>query len=54
MIVSALAGKLLPVYGDGQQIRDWLYVTITVALSVMYWQQDRLARSIISVAGMKN
>ena len=26
MIVSALAGKSLPVYGDGQQIRDWLYV----------------------------
>jgi dTDP-glucose 4,6-dehydratase len=26
MIVNALAGKALPVYGDGQQIRDWLYV----------------------------
>jgi dTDP-glucose 4,6-dehydratase len=26
MIVNALAGKQLPVYGDGQQIRDWLYV----------------------------
>ena len=26
MIVNALAGKNLPVYGDGQQIRDWLYV----------------------------
>ncbi len=26
MIVNALAGKRLPVYGDGQQIRDWLYV----------------------------
>ncbi len=26
MIVNALAEKLLPVYGDGQQIRDWLYV----------------------------
>lgn len=26
MIVNALAGKTLPVYGDGQQIRDWLYV----------------------------
>lgn len=26
MIVNALAGKSLPVYGDGQQVRDWLYV----------------------------
>jgi dTDP-glucose 4,6-dehydratase len=26
MIVNALAGKELPVYGDGKNIRDWLYV----------------------------
>jgi len=26
MILNALAGKALPVYGDGMQIRDWLYV----------------------------
>jgi dTDP-glucose 4,6-dehydratase len=26
MIVNALSGKPLPVYGDGQQIRDWLFV----------------------------
>nr|WP_294810996.1 dTDP-glucose 4,6-dehydratase [uncultured Sphingomonas sp.] len=26
MIVNALAGKNLPIYGDGQQVRDWLYV----------------------------
>ncbi|MFN4327843.1 MAG: dTDP-glucose 4,6-dehydratase [Limnobacter sp.] len=25
-IMNALAGKALPVYGDGQQIRDWLFV----------------------------
>ena len=26
VIVNALAGKALPVYGDGMQVRDWLYV----------------------------
>jgi len=26
LITNALAGKDLPIYGDGQQIRDWLYV----------------------------
>jgi len=27
MIVNALAGQELPIYGDGKNIRDWLYVT---------------------------
>ena len=26
MILNALGGKALPVYGDGMQVRDWLYV----------------------------
>ena len=26
MILNALDGKPLPVYGDGKQVRDWLYV----------------------------
>ena len=39
MILNAIHGKPLPIYGDGMQIRDWLYVTdhaealIKVALS---------------------
>lgn len=27
MIANAISGKSLPIYGDGMQIRDWLYVT---------------------------
>ncbi len=27
MILNALEGKPLPVYGDGKNVRDWLYVT---------------------------
>ncbi|MGM0452988.1 MAG: dTDP-glucose 4,6-dehydratase [Thermodesulfobacteriota bacterium] len=27
MLLNAVSGKSLPVYGDGQNVRDWLYVT---------------------------
>ena len=37
MILNALEGKLLPVYGNGKQIRDWLYV-------------DDHARALVNVA----
>ena len=31
MILNALEGKQLPVYGDGQNVRDWLFVDDRVA-----------------------
>nr|HAT8714098.1 dTDP-glucose 4,6-dehydratase [Legionella jordanis] len=38
MILNALAGKPMPVYGDGRQIRDWLYVEdhVRALLTVLY------------------
>ena len=27
MLLNALEGKMLPVYGDGEQVRDWLHVS---------------------------
>lgn len=34
VILNALAGKPLPIYGDGQQVRDWLYV-VDHAMAIM-------------------
>lgn len=42
MIVNALAGKPLPVYGDGQQIRDWLYVSDHCSAIRRVLEQGRL------------
>src|ERR1035438_8944455 len=39
MIVNALAGRPLPIYGDGQQVRDWLYVTDHCAASISQEQR---------------
>ena len=40
IIVNALANKPLPVYGDGRQIRDWLYVKDHCQCSsAVYWKQ---------------
>jgi dTDP-glucose 4,6-dehydratase len=39
MILNALEGKPLPVYGNGQQIRDWLYVEDHARALVLVWEQ---------------
>jgi dTDP-glucose 4,6-dehydratase len=39
MILNALEGKPLPVYGNGQQIRDWLYVEDHARALVLVWER---------------
>lgn len=41
IILNALDGKPLPVYGDGQQIRDWLYVEDHAAAIWLVLQRGR-------------
>ena len=41
MILNALEGKTLPVYGDGAQIRDWLYVDDHARALRMVFEQGR-------------
>ncbi|AFJ01920.1 dTDP-glucose 4,6-dehydratase [Methylophaga frappieri] len=41
MILNGLAGKSLPVYGDGQHIRDWLYVEDHVRALQLILEQGR-------------
>jgi dTDP-glucose 4,6-dehydratase len=45
MIVSALDGRPLPVYGDGQNVRDWLYVEDHVAALWAILQRGRPGRA---------
>jgi dTDP-glucose 4,6-dehydratase len=45
VIVNALAGKPIPVYGDGQQIRDWLYVSDHCAAIRTVLAQGRLGET---------
>ncbi len=45
VIHNALAGKPLPIYGDGQQIRDWLYVTDHCSAIRRVLEDGRLAET---------
>eukprot|EP01035_Chromulina_nebulosa_P032777 gene32776-43812_t len=45
MILNALEGKNLPVYGDGMQIRDWLYVEDHAAAIWLVLQKGRLGET---------
>ncbi len=45
VILNALAGKSLPIYGDGQQIRDWLYVKDHCAAIRHVLKSDKLGET---------
>jgi dTDP-glucose 4,6-dehydratase len=45
VIANALAGKPLPIYGDGRQIRDWLYVEDHCAAIARVLDQGRVGES---------
>jgi dTDP-glucose 4,6-dehydratase len=54
MIVNALAGKPLPVYGDGMQIRDWLYVKDHCSAIRRVLEAGRPVKPTTSAAGTKS
>jgi dTDP-glucose 4,6-dehydratase len=45
MILNALAGKPLPIYGDGGNIRDWLYVEDHADALLLVLEKGELGRS---------
>jgi dTDP-glucose 4,6-dehydratase len=45
MILNALEGKPLPVYGKGDQIRDWLYVEDHARALALVWEQGRVGET---------
>ncbi|GAB4274796.1 MAG: dTDP-glucose 4,6-dehydratase [Pararhodobacter sp.] len=44
-ILSALAGKALPIYGDGSNIRDWLYVEDHADALLLVLEKGQIGRS---------
>ena len=45
VILNALAGKPLPIYGDGSNIRDWLYVEDHADALLLVVEKGRVGRS---------
>ena len=45
VILNALAGKPIPIYGDGSNVRDWLYVEDHADALLCVLQRGRVARS---------
>ncbi|ARC90847.1 dTDP-glucose 4,6-dehydratase [Rhodovulum sp. MB263] len=45
VILNALAGKPIPVYGAGENVRDWLYVEDHAAALLLVVQKGRVGRS---------
>jgi len=45
IILNALAGRPLPIYGDGSNIRDWLYVEDHAEALLLVVQEGRVGRS---------
>jgi dTDP-glucose 4,6-dehydratase len=54
VIHNALAGKPLPIYGDGQQIRDWLYVKDHCSAIRRVLEAGNLVKPTTSAAGTKS
>ena len=45
VILNALAGKALPIYGDGSNVRDWLYVEDHADALLLVLEKGQLGRS---------
>lgn len=45
VILNALAGKPLPIYGDGSNVRDWLYVEDHADALLLVLERGRIGRS---------